>query len=65
MTDEKKPGEVDAAAKVNKPKKTLTELIQESGFVDATKPGRAIGFVGVGGCTPPDSTPEEESSPKQ
>jgi len=67
MTDEKKPGEEEAAAEqVKKPKKTLKEIIQENGFVDATKPGAGIGFVGLDEYTPPDSTPEEEeSSPKQ
>jgi len=60
MTDEKKPGEVDAAAEqVEKPKKNLTQIFRDNGFIDVTKPGHAIGFVGAG--TPPDSTPEEES----
>ena len=40
------------------------EIFQENGFVDATKPGAAIGFVGSDEHTPPESTSEEESSTK-
>jgi hypothetical protein len=39
-------------------------IIQENGFVAATKPGAAIGFVGMDEYTPPDSAPEEDSSPR-
>jgi len=65
MTDEKIPGEQDAAAEQVKKAKTLKEKIEESGFIDATKPGAGIAFVGLDKYSPPESTPEEESSRKQ
>jgi hypothetical protein len=43
----------------------FNETIKENGFVDSTKPGAAIGFVGLDDYTPPDSPPEEESSRNQ
>jgi ribosomal protein L3 len=58
MTD-KKPGEQDAATEqAKKPKKTLTEIFQQNGFIDVTQPGRGIGFIGLDEYTPPESTPE-------
>lgn len=65
MTDDTKTGEEDAAAEQVKKAKTLKDKIQESGFIDATQPGRGIGFIGLDEYTPPDPAPEEESSPKQ
>jgi hypothetical protein len=60
MADDKKPSEQDVAAEQVKKPKTLKEILQENRFIDVTKPGRAIVFIAAGGCTPPDSAPEEE-----
>jgi hypothetical protein len=65
MTDEKKAGEQDGATEQVKKAKTLKEKIEESGFIDVTKPGRGIGFIGLDEYTAPDSAPEKEFSRKQ